>query len=49
VSHLQIGKEDSGAKTAPRKCKLQVMLQVPQDNVKEGAVLFRVKKRWDLC
>jgi len=48
-SSFWIGKEDSGAKTAPRKCKLQVMLQVPQDNVKEGAVLFRVKKRWDLC
>lgn len=25
------------------------MLQVPQDDVKEGALLFRLKKRWDLC
>lgn len=45
---LQVGKEDEGAKNAPRKCKLQVMLQVPQDDVKSGALLFRMKKRWDL-
>lgn len=43
-----VGKEDSGAKSAPRKCKLQVMLQVPQDDVKSGALLFRLKKRWDV-
>jgi hypothetical protein len=48
LSCLQVGKEDSGAKSAPRKCKLQVMLQVPQDDVKSGALLFRLKKRWDV-
>lgn len=45
---MQVGKEDAGAKNAPRKLKLQVMLQVPQDDVKSGALLFRMKKRWDL-
>lgn len=48
VGWTQVGKEDAGAKKAPRKCKLQVMLQVPQDDVKSGALLFRMKKRWDL-
>lgn len=43
-----VGKEESGAKQAPRKCKLQVMLQVPQDDLKSAAILFKVKKRWDL-
>ncbi|KAL2653291.1 hypothetical protein R1flu_021419 [Riccia fluitans] len=43
-----IGKEDAGAKEAPRKCRLQVMVQVPQDDVKSSAILFRIKKRWDL-
>jgi len=47
-SSIWVGKEDAGAKKAPRKCKLQVMLQVPQDDVKSGALLFRMKKRWDL-
>ncbi|XP_024366641.1 outer envelope pore protein 37, chloroplastic isoform X2 [Physcomitrium patens] len=47
-SSFWVGKEDEGAKNAPRKCKLQVMLQVPQDDVKSGALLFRMKKRWDL-
>lgn len=43
-----VGKEESGAKKAPRKCKLQVMLQVPQDDLKSAVLLFKVKKRWDL-
>ncbi|KAH7426682.1 hypothetical protein KP509_10G012500 [Ceratopteris richardii] len=43
-----IGKEESGAKQAPRKCKLQVMLQVPQDDFSSAVVLLKVKKRWDL-
>ncbi|KAG6553622.1 hypothetical protein Mapa_004536 [Marchantia paleacea] len=43
-----VGKEDAGAKKAPRKCKLQVMVQVPQEDVKNSVVLFRIKKRWDL-
>lgn len=43
-----VGKENLGAKRAPMKVKFQVMLQVPQDDVKSSAVLFRVKKRVDL-
>lgn len=43
-----VGKEDSGAKKAPRKFKVQIMLQVPQDNIKSSVLLFKVKKRWDL-
>eukprot|EP00249_Psilotum_nudum_P018456 c26814_g1_i2 orf=758-1720(-) len=43
-----LGKEDSGAKQAPRKCKVQVMLQVPQDDPRSAVLLFKVKKRWDL-
>lgn len=43
-----VGKEDYGAKKAPRKCKLQIMLQIPQDNVRSSVILFKVKKRWDL-
>ncbi|KAJ7571671.1 hypothetical protein O6H91_01G171600 [Diphasiastrum complanatum] len=43
-----VGKEDAGAKKAPRKCKLQVMLQVPHEDIKATALLFRIKKRWDI-
>lgn len=43
-----VGKETLGAKKAPMKVKFQVMLQVPQDDVKSSAVLFRLKKRIDL-
>ncbi|EFJ28695.1 hypothetical protein SELMODRAFT_145368 [Selaginella moellendorffii] len=43
-----VGKEDEGAKSAPKKCKLQVMLQLPQNNLQEAVLLFRIKKRWDL-
>lgn len=42
-----VGKETLGAKRAPKKVKFQVMLQVPQDDVKSSAVLFRLKKRVD--
>ncbi|XP_031477256.1 outer envelope pore protein 37, chloroplastic isoform X3 [Nymphaea colorata] len=45
---LWVGKEDEGAKGAPMKVKLQLMLQVPQDNIHATALLFRLKKRWDL-
>lgn len=48
-SSFWIGKENAGAKHAPRKFKLQVMLQVPQDELKSAALLFRMKKRFDLC
>ncbi|KAF6162344.1 hypothetical protein GIB67_008473 [Kingdonia uniflora] len=44
---LWVGDEDGKAKTAPMKMKVQFMLQVPQDDIKSSAVLFRVKKRWD--
>uniref|UniRef100_J3LEM6 Outer envelope pore protein 37, chloroplastic n=1 Tax=Oryza brachyantha TaxID=4533 RepID=J3LEM6_ORYBR len=45
---LWVGQEDGKAKTAPMKTKLQLMLQVPQDNFRNPTFLFRVKKRWDL-
>eukprot|EP00850_Spirogloea_muscicola_P023025 SM000324S12582 [mRNA] locus=s324:51717:53911:+ [translate_table: standard] len=42
-----VGKEDSGAAKAPGKCKVQMMLQVPQDDILQAFLLFKVKKRWD--
>ncbi|KAI3709397.1 hypothetical protein L2E82_39159 [Cichorium intybus] len=45
---IWIGDEDGKAKTAPMKMKVQMMLQVPQDDVKSSALMFRVKKRWDI-
>lgn len=42
-----VGKEEAGAKSAPGKVKFQLMLQVPQDEIRSCAVLFRIKKRWD--
>ncbi|KAJ6817834.1 outer envelope pore protein 37, chloroplastic isoform X2 [Iris pallida] len=45
---LWVGDEDGKAKTAPMKMKVQFMLQVPQDDVRSSAVMFRVKKRWDI-
>ncbi|CAM0945296.1 unnamed protein product [Alopecurus aequalis] len=42
------GQEEGKAKAAPMKMKVQLMLQVPQDNFRNPSVLFRVKKRWDL-
>ncbi|XP_057777893.1 outer envelope pore protein 37, chloroplastic-like [Salvia miltiorrhiza] len=44
---LWVGDEDGKAKTAPMKMKVQIMVQVPQDNIKSTALMFRVKKRWD--
>uniref|UniRef100_J3NC92 Outer envelope pore protein 37, chloroplastic n=2 Tax=Oryza brachyantha TaxID=4533 RepID=J3NC92_ORYBR len=40
---------DAGGKTkeVPLKAKVQLTLKVPQDNVKNSAVMFHVKKRWD--
>ncbi|MCL7037113.1 hypothetical protein MKW94_011505 [Papaver nudicaule] len=43
-----VGDEEGTAKTAPMKMKMQFMLQVPQDDVKSTALIFRVKKRWDI-
>lgn len=45
---LWVGEEDGKAKTAPMKMKVQFMLQVPQDDIKSSAMMFRVKKRWDI-
>ncbi|KAK5782678.1 Outer envelope pore 37, chloroplastic -like protein [Gossypium arboreum] len=45
---LWVGEENGKAKTAPMKMKVQFMLQVPQDGIKSSALMFRVKKRWDI-
>ncbi|GAV67151.1 hypothetical protein CFOL_v3_10660 [Cephalotus follicularis] len=45
---LWVGDESGKAKTAPMKMKFQIMLQVPQDDIKSSALMFRVKKRWDV-
>ncbi|EYU36648.1 hypothetical protein MIMGU_mgv1a009845mg [Erythranthe guttata] len=45
---LWVGEEDGKAKTAPMKMKVQVMVQVHQDHIKSPALMFHVKKRWDI-
>ncbi|KAK9082575.1 hypothetical protein Scep_029046 [Stephania cephalantha] len=45
---LWLGDEDGKAKTAPMKMKVQFMLQVPHDDINSSALMFRVKKRWDI-
>ncbi|CAN6681501.1 unnamed protein product [Malus baccata var. baccata] len=45
---LWVGDEGGKAKTAPLKMKVQFMLQVPQDDIRSSALMFRVKKRWDI-
>ncbi|KDP29555.1 hypothetical protein JCGZ_19268 [Jatropha curcas] len=45
---LWVGDESGKAKTAPMKMKVQFMLQVPQDDIRSSALMFRVKKRWDI-
>ncbi|KAM7488502.1 hypothetical protein LguiB_025986 [Lonicera macranthoides] len=45
---LWVGDEAGRAKTAPMKTKVQFMLQVPQDDIGSSALMFRVKKRWDI-
>lgn len=45
---LWVGDEGGKARTAPMKMKVQFMLQVPQDDIKSSALMFRVKKRWDI-
>lgn len=42
-----VGDEGGKAKTAPMQMKVQFMLQVPQDDIKSSALMFRIKKRWD--
>ncbi|KAF8402423.1 hypothetical protein HHK36_013378 [Tetracentron sinense] len=43
----EVGDENGQAKTAPMKMKVQLMLQVPQDDINGSVFMFRVKKRWD--
>lgn len=45
---FQVGDEGGTAKSAPMKMKVQFMLQVPQDDIHSSALMFRVKKRWDI-
>ncbi|MFS7925029.1 putative outer envelope pore protein [Helianthus anomalus] len=45
---IWVGDEDGKAKTAPMKTKVQLMLQVPKDDIRSSALMFRVKKRWDI-
>ncbi|KAJ0595036.1 putative outer envelope pore protein [Helianthus annuus] len=45
---IWVGDEDGKAKTAPMKTKVQLMLQVPKDDIQSSALMFRVKKRWDI-
>ncbi|XP_047046790.1 outer envelope pore protein 37, chloroplastic-like isoform X1 [Lolium rigidum] len=44
---LWIGDAGGKTKEAPLKSKIQLMLKVPQDNIHNSTVMFRVKKRWD--
>lgn len=48
MSKFQVGDEGGKARTAPMKMKVQFMLQVPQHDIKSSALMFRVKKRWDV-
>ncbi|RVW69028.1 Outer envelope pore protein 37, chloroplastic [Vitis vinifera] len=45
---LWVGDEGGNAKSTPMKLKVQFMLQVPQDDIHSSALMFRVKKRWDI-
>ncbi|XP_073126806.1 outer envelope pore protein 37, chloroplastic [Henckelia pumila] len=45
---LWFGDQDGKAKSAPMKLKVQIMLQVPQDDINSSALMFCVKKRWDI-
>lgn len=45
---LWVGDEYGSAKAASMKMKVQFMLQVPQDDIRSSALMFRVKKRWDV-
>ncbi|KAG6742335.1 hypothetical protein POTOM_053205 [Populus tomentosa] len=45
---LWVGDEASTSKTTPMKMKVQFMLQVPRDDIRNSALMFRVKKRWDI-
>ncbi|KAL3619876.1 Outer envelope pore protein 37, chloroplastic [Castilleja foliolosa] len=45
---IWVGDEEGKTKTAPVKMKVQVMLQVHQGDINSSALMFRVKKRWDI-
>lgn len=45
---LWVGDEDGKTKTAPMKVKVQFMVQVPRDEIRNSVFMFRVKKRWDI-
>jgi hypothetical protein len=44
---MQVGDAGGKTKEVPMKAKVQLTLKVPQDNVKNSAIMFNVKKRWD--
>ncbi|KAJ8493742.1 hypothetical protein OPV22_015463 [Ensete ventricosum] len=44
---LWVGDEGGKTKTAPKKMKVQLMLHIPQDDIANSLLMFRVKKRWD--
>uniref|UniRef100_A0A0E0MKT5 Outer envelope pore protein 37, chloroplastic n=1 Tax=Oryza punctata TaxID=4537 RepID=A0A0E0MKT5_ORYPU len=44
---LWIGDAGGKTKEVPMKAKVQLTLKVPQDNVRNSAVMFHLKKRWD--
>ncbi|XP_077225612.1 outer envelope pore protein 37, chloroplastic-like [Tasmannia lanceolata] len=45
---LWVGDEDGKLNIAPNNMKVQLMLQVPQDDISSSIFMFRIKKRWDL-
>ncbi|XP_031272658.1 outer envelope pore protein 37, chloroplastic-like [Pistacia vera] len=45
---LWVGDEKGKAKTAPMKMKVQFMIQVLRGDIKSPALIFHVKKRWDI-
>ncbi|KAH7681191.1 hypothetical protein IHE45_05G044000 [Dioscorea alata] len=45
---LWVGDEDGKTKTAPKKVKVQFMVQVPRDEIQNSVFMVRVKKRWDI-
>lgn len=42
-----VGDASGKTKEAPLKTKVQLMVKVPQDNIRNPTVVLRVKKRWD--
>ncbi|XP_073004434.1 outer envelope pore protein 37, chloroplastic isoform X1 [Typha latifolia] len=44
---IWVGDQDGKAKTSPMKTKVQLMLQVARDDIRNPFFMFRMKKRWD--